>query len=70
MVGFPAKDEAAFGELLDFANTVVLNAWAFLPTAVREGTPAEPLGDPVSAAVKQERMEKVMQPAAGDLPGA
>lgn len=61
MVGFPGESDEAFAELADFVKEVRFERLGVFTYSPEEGTPAEILGDPVPAHVKQERMETIMQ---------
>ena len=60
MTGFPGETETAFRELLDFVETTRFERLGAFTYSPEEGTPAEHLGNPVPAVIKQERMEKLM----------
>ncbi len=60
IVGYPGEGETEFQELLDFLKEVQLDHVGAFTFSFEEGTPSQPLGDPVSTEVKQERLERLM----------
>jgi ribosomal protein S12 methylthiotransferase len=60
MVGFPGETDAAFRELLEFVEETRFDRLGAFTYSPEEGTPAEPLGDPISAKLKQKRLEQIM----------
>lgn len=60
IVGYPGETEAAFETLLDFVEEIQFDHVGAFEFSFEEGTPSEPLGDPVPAEVKQERWERLM----------
>jgi ribosomal protein S12 methylthiotransferase len=61
IVGYPGETETEFQALLDFvAETRFDNLGAF-PFSSEAGTASENLGDPVPAAVKEERYRRLME---------
>jgi ribosomal protein S12 methylthiotransferase len=60
MVGFPGETDAAFRELLKFVEETRFDRLGAFTYSPEEGTPAEPLGDPISAKLKQKRLEQIM----------
>jgi ribosomal protein S12 methylthiotransferase len=60
IVGYPGETEEEFGALLDFVREIRFDRVGAFQFSFEPGTSSEPLGDPVSPAVKQERFERVM----------
>lgn len=60
IVGYPGEGEAEFQTLLDFVQEIRFDHVGVFPFSFERGTASEPLGDPVPAAVKQERWERLM----------
>ena len=60
MVGFPGETEEAFLELLDFVKEIQFDRLGGFTYSPEEDTPAESLGDPISATIKQQRLEMIM----------
>ncbi len=65
MVGYPGETEEAFQELYDFVETTRFDRLGVFTYSPEEGTRAFELGDPVTAAVKNRREEKIMSLQAG-----
>ncbi len=61
IVGYPGEDDTAFQNLVNFVQNVRFDHVGVFPYSFEPGTPAEPLGDPISEHTKTERMEKLMQ---------
>ena len=61
IVGFPGETEAEFQTLLDFVGEIRFDRVGAFQFSFEPGTTSEPLGDPVPAAVKQERYDRLMQ---------
>ncbi len=61
IIGYPGEDEVAFQNLIDFVQEVRFDHVGAFPYSFEPGTPAEPLGDPISEDVKIERLEYLMQ---------
>lgn len=61
IVGFPGEDEDSFQSLIRFIQAVQFDHLGAFPYSFEPGTPAEPLGDPISEHIKTERLEKLMQ---------
>jgi ribosomal protein S12 methylthiotransferase len=67
IVGFPGETDAQFGELCEFVREAELDNLGAFAYSPEPGSGAEPLGDPVPADVKQERLEfllSIQQPIA------
>jgi ribosomal protein S12 methylthiotransferase len=60
IVGYPGETEAEFQALLDFVAEVRFDRVGAFQFSFEPGTASEPLGDPLPAAVKQERWERLM----------
>ncbi len=60
IVGYPGETEAAFQTLLDFVAEIQFDHLGAFEFSFEEGTPSEPLGDPIPAEIKQERWERLM----------
>ncbi len=60
MVGYPGESDQAFRELYDFVGDFRFDRLGVFTYSPEEGTRAHPLGDPVPAHIKQERMEAIM----------
>ncbi len=61
IVGFPGEGEEEFAELLGFLREVRFDRLGAFAYSREDGTPAAGLGDDVSAEVKEERLERVME---------
>ncbi len=61
IVGYPGESEAEFQTLLDFVAEVKFDHVGVFPFSFEPGTTSEPLGDPISAEVKQARIERLMR---------
>jgi len=61
IVGFPAEDEAAFGQLLGFVEEARFEHVGVFTYSPEEGTAAYALGDPVPARTKNARKRRVME---------
>jgi ribosomal protein S12 methylthiotransferase len=60
IVGYPGETEAEFQTLLDFIQTIRFDHVGAFTFSYEPGTASEPLGDPISEAVKHERLERLM----------
>ncbi len=60
IVGYPGETEAEFQALLDLVDELKLDHVGAFPFSFEPGTASEPLGDPVPAEVKQERLTRLM----------
>jgi len=65
IVGYPGEGELEFQTLLDFLDEMRLDHVGAFTFSFEEGTPSQALGDPVPAAVKEERLERLMTLQAG-----
>ena len=61
IVGYPGETEAEFQTLLDFIEEIRFDRIGAFQFSFEQGTPSEPLGDPLPAEVKQERYERLME---------
>lgn len=61
IIGYPNEGEAEFQELLDFVAETEFDRLGVFAYSQEENTTAHPLGDPIPAEVKQERIDRVMQ---------
>jgi len=61
IVGYPGETEEAFQALLDFVDEVRFDHLGAFTFSFEPGTASEPLGDPVPAEVKAERLERLMK---------
>jgi len=60
IVGYPGETDAEFNMLLDFMREIQFDHVGAFPFSFEPGTSSEPLGDTVSEAVKQARMQELM----------
>ncbi|MDD3716887.1 MAG: 30S ribosomal protein S12 methylthiotransferase RimO [Candidatus Marinimicrobia bacterium] len=60
MVGYPGETDAAFRELQEFVEKTSFDRLGAFVYSPEERTPAESLGDPVSAKSKEKRLERLM----------
>jgi len=60
IVGYPGETESEYQSLLDFVEEIRFDRVGAFQFSFEPGTPGEPLGDPIPAAVKQERWEALM----------
>jgi ribosomal protein S12 methylthiotransferase len=60
LVGYPGETEHEFQALLDFVGEVRFDRVGAFTFSFEPGTASEPLGDPVSAEVKEERRDRLM----------
>ena len=61
IVGYPGETDAEFNSLLDFIREVKFDHVGAFPFSFEVGTSSEALGDPIPDAVKQERLQQLMQ---------
>ena len=61
IVGYPGETEEEFKTLLDFADEIRFDKLGAFKYSFEEGTPAEPLGDPVTDEVKEDRLNRLME---------
>ena len=60
IVGFPGESRKEFEELKDFVREARFDRMGCFAYSPEEGTPAEPLGDPVDDEEKQRRVSELM----------
>ncbi len=60
IVGYPGETDAEFQTLLNFVNEIRFDHVGVFPFSFEPGTTSEPLGDPIPAEVKEERMARLM----------
>jgi len=60
IVGYPGETDEEFNTLLDFVREILFDKMGAFQYSFETGTPAEPLGDPIPAEVKQTRWEQLM----------
>jgi ribosomal protein S12 methylthiotransferase len=60
LVGYPGETEREFQTLLDFVTEVRFDRVGAFTFSFEPGTASEPLGDPVSAEIKEERRDRLM----------
>ncbi|MEZ0397341.1 MAG: 30S ribosomal protein S12 methylthiotransferase RimO [Anaerolineales bacterium] len=61
IVGYPGETEAEFQALLDFVAEMKFDRLGAFQYSFEPGTPAEALGDPIPAEVKEERYQRLME---------
>lgn len=61
IVGYPGETEEEFQTLLGFLEDVQLDRVGAFTFSFEPGTASEPLGDPIPAEVKAERLERLMK---------
>ncbi|MHC1784677.1 MAG: MiaB/RimO family radical SAM methylthiotransferase [Anaerolineaceae bacterium] len=60
IVGYPGETEGEFQTLLDFISEIRFDHLGAFEFSFEPGTSSEPLGDPIPAEVKTERMTRLM----------
>jgi ribosomal protein S12 methylthiotransferase len=60
IVGYPGETEDEFQALMDFVEETRFDRAGAFPFSFEVGTPSEILGDPIPAAVKEERYQRLM----------
>lgn len=60
IVGYPGETEKQFQTLLDFVREIRFDHMGAFAYSFEKGTPAEPLGDPISEAEKNARLDELM----------
>ncbi len=60
IVGYPGETEQEFETLLDFIREIRFDHAGAFTFSFEPGTTSEPLGDPIPAEVKAERLERLM----------
>lgn len=61
IVGFPGETEAEFRALLDFIQEIRFDRLGIFEYSFEQGVPAESLGDPIPAEIKEQRYQQVME---------
>lgn len=61
IVGFPTETDTAFQQLMDFVARMEFDHLGVFPFSPENGTPAEPLGDPIPQAEKEARQAELMR---------
>jgi ribosomal protein S12 methylthiotransferase len=61
IVGYPGETEQEFQTLLEFVREIRFDRVGAFQFSFEPGTTSEPLGDPVSPEIKQERWERLME---------
>jgi ribosomal protein S12 methylthiotransferase len=61
IVGFPGETEHEFKVLYDFVREMRFDHVGTFQFSFEAGTPSSPLGDPIPAAIKEERYQKLME---------
>ena len=61
IVGYPGETEAEFRTLLDFVEEMRFDHVGVFQFSFESGTTSEPLGDPVPAAIKEARYQRLME---------
>jgi ribosomal protein S12 methylthiotransferase len=61
IVGYPGETDEEYQALVDFVEEIRFDRVGTFQFSFEEGTTSAPLGDPVPAAVKQERFERLME---------
>lgn len=61
IVGYPGETEEKFQTLLDFLDEIQFDHVGAFTFSFEPGTASEPLGDPITVEVKQERLERLMK---------
>ena len=60
IVGYPGETESEFQTLLDFVKEIRFDRVGTFQFSFEPDTPSEPLGDPISPDIKQNRYERLM----------
>ena len=61
IIGYPGEDDQAFNNLVNFIQEVRFDHLGVFAYSFEQGTPAEPLGDPIPEHIKIERVETLMK---------
>jgi ribosomal protein S12 methylthiotransferase len=61
IVGYPGETDEEYQGLLDFVDEIRFDRVGAFQFSFEPGTASEPLGDPVPAALKQERWDRLME---------
>lgn len=60
IAGYPGETEEEFQALLDFVEEIRFDHVGVFPFSFEPGTTSEPLGDPIPAEVKEERLKRLV----------
>lgn len=60
IAGYPGESEEDFSELLQFVEKTNFSRLGVFPYSPEDGTPAFPLGDPISQKLKLKRVDRIM----------
>ena len=60
IVGYPGETEEEFQTLLDFVEEIKFDHVGVFPFSFEPGTTSEPLGDPISQELKEERLQRLV----------
>jgi ribosomal protein S12 methylthiotransferase len=60
IVGYPGETDQDFQLLMDLVEDIQFDHLGAFTYSFENGTPAEPLGDPIHPEIKQERLEELM----------
>ena len=60
IVGYPGETETEFQTLLDFIEEIKFDHVGAFPFSFEPGTTSEPLGDPVTAEEKEDRLQRLV----------
>ncbi len=60
IVGYPGETEEEFQTLLDFVEEIRFDHLGVFTFSFEPGTSSEPLGDPIPAEVKEDRMQRLL----------
>jgi ribosomal protein S12 methylthiotransferase len=61
IVGYPGETEVEFQTLLDFIGEIKFDRVGAFKFSFEPGTGCEPLGDPISDRIKEERLQRLME---------
>lgn len=61
IVGYPGETDEEFQILMDFLEEMRFDRVGAFKFSFETGTPSEPLGDPISASVKETRYQRLME---------
>ncbi len=60
IVGYPGETEMEFEALLAFVKAIQFDRVGVFPFSFEPGTASEPLGDPITTEIKENRIERLM----------
>ncbi|MBA4374598.1 MAG: 30S ribosomal protein S12 methylthiotransferase RimO [Anaerolinea sp.] len=61
IVGYPGETDQEFETLLNFMREIKFDHVGAFPFSFEVGTSSEPLGDPITETIKQDRLKQLMQ---------